>query len=143
MGTVKMKWVESQLMVGVDSGGHPLVVGSWSEQEPAWAGAKPSDLLLMAAASCTMYDVVMIMKRQRQPLEGLEVHCTGEQHSEPPYAFHSIHLEYIAKGEIDEKKLARAIDLSEEKYCSVINTLKPTVKVTNSYVLNPDAETNA
>lgn len=136
MGTVAVKWVDSQLMTGVDSFGHPLVIGSWPEKEPEWAGLKPSDLLLLSAASCSAYDVVMILTRQREPLEGLEVSCTGQQQPEPPYTFTRIHLHYRVQGAaLNPKKVERAIHLSEEKYCSVINTLKPTVEITSDFEL--------
>ena len=134
MGTVSIKWVESQLMTGADSFGHPLVIGSSTEKEPQWAGLKPSDLLLLAAASCSGYDVVMILTKQREPLEGLEISCTGEQESEPPYTFTKIHLHYRVKGaDLNPNKVERAIRLSEEKYCSVINTLKGTVEITKDF----------
>ncbi len=135
MGTVSLKWIDSQLMVGVDSYGHPLVTGSWPDKDPEWAALKPSDLLLLSAAACSAYDVVMILSKQREPLEGLEVSCTGEQDSNPPYVFTSIHLHYVVSGKVNVAKLERAIRLSEEKYCSVVNTLKPTVKVTSDYEL--------
>jgi putative redox protein len=137
MGTVTIKWIESTLMTGVDAAGHPLVIG-WSRQrEPEWAGLKPSDLLLLAAASCSTYDVVDILAKQREPLEGLEVTCTGEQLPEPPYAFTCIHLHYKARGAVNVNKLARAIQLSEEKYCSVINTLKPSVRISSDFEIIP------
>lgn len=137
MGTVAIKWIESQLMLGVDSFGHPLTIGSWPEQKPEWAGLKPSDLLLLSAASCSAYDVVLILGKQGEPLLGLEVTCTGEQQPDPPYAFTAIHLHYTARGAVNPDKLARAIVLSEEKYCSVINTLKASVKITSDYELLP------
>lgn len=133
MGTVRLRWVESQLMTGVDSFGHPLVIGSWPEKDPEWSGLKPSDLLLLSAASCSAYDVVLILNKQRQPLRGLEITCTGEQHPDPPHAFTHIHLHYIVKGECDMRRVNRAIELSENKYCSVINTLKPRVKFTSTF----------
>lgn len=133
MGTVAVKWIESQLMTGVDSFGHPLVIGSSTEREPQWAGLKPSDLLMISAASCSAYDVIMILDRQREPLVGLEVTCHGEQESEPPYTFTKMHLHYTLKGDLNPKKVERAIQLSEEKYCSVINTLKNQVAITNDY----------
>jgi len=67
MGTVAIQWSGSQLMIGVDSFGHPLVMGSWPERSPEWAGLKPSDLLLLSAAACSAYDVVMILGKQRAP----------------------------------------------------------------------------
>jgi len=133
MNQVALRWVEGQLMVGADSYGHPLVIGSWPEKQPEWAGLKPSDLLLLAAASCSAYDVVMILTKQREPLEALDVTCTGEQLSEPPHTFTTLHLHYTARGAVNPQKLARAITLSEEKYCSVISTLKPMVKITSAY----------
>lgn len=143
MGQVAVKWVDSQLIVGVDSFGHPLVMGSWPEQSPEWVGLKPSDLLLLSAAACSAYDVVMILGKQRQPLEGLEVTCQGTQLAEPPYTFTAIDLHYIAYGPLDSTKLARAITLSEEKYCSVVNTLKSVVKITSHYEIAPHTSPTA
>jgi putative redox protein len=133
VGTVTVKWVESLLMTGVDSFGRPLVIGWQRDKEPEWTGIKPSDLLLLAAASCSSYDIVTILTKQREPLEGLEVSCTGEQESDPPYQFTSIHLHFAVKGPVNPKKIERAIQLSEEKYCSVTNTLKHGVKITHDF----------
>jgi putative redox protein len=133
MSTVAVKWVDSQLMTGVDSFGHPLVIGSWPEKEPEWAGLKPSDLLMLAAASCSAYDVVMILTKQREPLDGLEVTCSGEQAAEAPYQFTRLHLHYTVRGPLNRKKVERAIQLSEEKYCSVINTLKASVEISSNF----------
>lgn len=134
-GSVFLKWVGSQSMVGSDSRGVPVVIGSQADQEPKVQGLKASDLLLLAAAACATYDIVTILTKQRQPLESLEVICTGEQESEPPYRFLSIHLHYRVKGAIDSQKLEKAIRLSEEKYCSVTNTLKSSVNITSDYEL--------
>jgi putative redox protein len=133
VGTVTVKWIESLLMTGVDSFGRPLVIGWQRDKEPEWTGVKPSDLLLLAAASCSSYDIVTILTKQREPLEGLEVSCTGEQESDPPYQFTSIHLHYAVKGTLNPKKVERAIQLSEEKYCSVTNTLQHGVKITHDF----------
>jgi putative redox protein len=133
MGTVTLKWIEATLMTGIDSAGHPLTIGWSRRREPEWTGLKPSDLLLLAAASCSTYDIVEILAKQHEPLEGLEVTCQGEQQPEPPYRFTCIHLHYLAKGAVNAHKLARAIQLSQEKYCSVLNTLKPSVKISSDF----------
>jgi len=143
MGTVAIKWSGSQLMVGVDSFGHPLVMGSWPERTPEWAGLKPSDLLLLSAAACSAYDVVLILGKQREPLEGLEVTCEGTQLPDPPNTFTAIHLHYTVRGSVNAQKLERAINLSEERYCSVVTTLKSVVKVTHSYELASDQKQGA
>lgn len=140
--TVGLKWVDETLMVGADSRGRSIVIGNAQAsktvetEQPAYLGVKASDLLLLAAASCSAYDIVTILQKQREPLLGLEVICTGQQLSQAPYAFVSVHLHYKVRGEVNAEKLARAIQLSEEKYCSVLATLKPGVKVSSDFEIN-------
>jgi len=112
---VSIKWVASHLMTAIDSRGTPLVISTWPEKQPQWTGLKASDLLLLAAASCATWDVTNILDKQREPLESLEVCCTGEQESDPPNKFTHIHLHYMFKGVLNPKKVARAIQLSEDR----------------------------
>lgn len=131
--TVYLKWIDSTLMAGMDSRGRSLIIGKIQDSDPEWLGLKPSDLLLLAAASCSAYDVITILQKQREPLEDLAIACTGEQLSDPPHTFVRVSIKYTIKGEVNEAKLKRAIKLSEEKYCSVISTLKPSVEFKSSY----------
>ena len=133
MGLIKLRWVEEKMMVATDSNGHSVVVGRSPDPEYNWVGVKPSDLLLMAVAACAAYDVVEILKKQREPMRDLMVSCSGDQMTEPPYSFTKIHLHYVIWGNISEIKLGKAISLSEEKYCSVISTLRPGVPVTSDF----------
>jgi putative redox protein len=135
--TISLKWIESYLMTAVDSRGSPLVIGSTQQDDLKWNGVKPSDLLLLSAAACSTYDVTMILKKQREPLVSLDVRCTGEQEVDPPYKFVRIHLRYILRGDLNPDKVARAIQLSEEKYCSVTNTLRSAVEITSDFVIEP------
>lgn len=136
MSTVKAKWINGELFVGVDSYGHPIVTGSWPEQDPEWAAVQPSDLLLLGIIACSGYDVVTILQKQREELTDLEISCTGEQMDEPPYAFTKIHIDYrlIGRG-LGESKIQRAIQLSEEKYCSVVATVRGVAEITSSYTI--------
>lgn len=120
-------------MLGVDSRGQSIVIGKNTETEPEIWGNKASDLLLISAASCSMYDVIVILQKQKQPLQDIQIICSGDQLEEAPHTFVSIHLHYIVKGDVDPEKLRRAIKLSEEKYCSVQATLRPTVKLTSDF----------
>ena len=140
MGHVAVKWTggDSQMFIGRDSFGHVVLSGSWprddSENWQEWKALKPSDLLLLSLASCSAYDVVMILGRQRQKLIDLYVDVKGKQTNKPPYAFTDIHLHYILKGEyLDPKKVERAIILSEGKYCSVAATVRGVATLTHSY----------
>lgn len=133
MGKVTLRWVEERMMTVTGSNGHSVVTGPSADPDYPWVGVKPAEMLLMAAASCSSFDVIEILKKQREPLQGLKVICEGDQKSEPPYPFTRIHLHYIAKGAIGPEKLERAIQLSEDKYCSVLATLRPGVPLSSSF----------
>jgi putative redox protein len=137
MGTVNLEWVKNQLFVASDSNGHSFTIGRAPDEPSKWIGVKPSDLLLLSAAACSTWDVVEIMSKQRQPLRDLQVRCTGEQMSDPPYTFTKIHIIYTAYGAVDPDKLEKAIRLSEDKYCSVISTLRLGVPVTSEFEICP------
>ena len=130
MGTVTLRLVESKLMVGTDSNDNSIVIGRSPEDNSKFAGVKASDLLLLAAAACSAYDVVEILRKQRQPLQDLKVLCTGTQQSDPPYAFTGIHLQYIVNGAVESEKLEKAIQLSVTKYCSVIASIRSDIPLT-------------
>jgi putative redox protein len=98
-------------------------------------GATPMELLALALAGCTSIDVVSILQKMRQPLEGLRVEVHGEKADEHPRRFLSLEVVYILKGALDEKKVQRAIELSETKYCSVEATLRPAVAISSRYVI--------
>lgn len=133
MGTVTLRWVEEKMMVVSDSSGHSIVVGRSPDPQFTYVGVKPSDLLLMSAAACSAYDVVDILTKQRESFVDLKVYCSGEQLSEPPYNFTKIHIHYEVHGSVNSEKLRRAIYLSEEKYCSVLCTIRPGVSLSSDF----------
>jgi putative redox protein len=132
-GSVNIKWAGARMMLGVDSRGAAIPIGYNRDADPTWNGVKPSDLLLLAAASCSAYDVIEILEKQRESVDELNVQCTGEQITEQPYKFVAVHLKYIIRGAVDPKKVERAIRLSEEKYCSVLATLRPSLTLSSEY----------
>ncbi len=98
-------------------------------------GATPMELLAVALAGCTSMDVISILQKMRQPLEGLRVEVHGEKADEHPKRFVALEVVYYLKGALDEKKVQRAIELSETKYCSVEATLRPAVSISSRHVL--------
>ena len=131
--SINLKWVDATFMIGADSRGRPVAIGSKTGGESEWLGLKSSDLLLLSAAACSTYDVVTILTKQREPFTAVEVKCTGEQDAEPPNAFVAIHLHYVIKGSVNAMKAEKAIKLSEDKYCSVIATLRHGVQITSDF----------
>ncbi len=133
MSSVQIKWLEGRQFVGVDSTAHSVVLSSPADG----IGMKPSDLLLLSLAGCTAYDVVGILEKKRQKLLGLTVEVSGEQEADPPWAFRRIHTIYRLRGELTEKAVKQAIELSESKYCSVAATLRAAAELTWEYVIEP------
>jgi len=133
MGTIILRSVEDKLMIATDSNGHSIVIGRSPDEGFTWYGMKPSDLLLISAAACSAYDVVEIMAKQKQPMRDLKVECRGDQMESPPYTFTRIHLHYLVYGNVDPQKLEKAIRLAEEKYCSVLSTLRPGVPISSDF----------
>lgn len=95
-----------------------------------WTGFSPAELLLAAAGTCSAWDVVEILRKQRQVVEGISVRVTGEQAEEPPWAYTEVVLHFTIKGHAVDRGLAeRAVRLSEEKYCSVTATIRGVARV--------------
>lgn len=132
MSKTTVTWVQNKQFVGTDSSKHSVVISSQDETNAV--GMKPSDLLLVSLASCSAYDVVNILTKKRKKLQHVQVDVDSEQQETAPWPFTKIHLHYIVAGEgITERDLAKAINLSHEKYCSVSATLKSSVELTHDY----------
>ena len=98
----------------------------------------PMQSVLMAAAGCSTIDIVMILEKMRQPLEDINVEVEGTRREEIPRVYTDIHLHYILKGDLKEKKVEQAINSSLEKYCSVSLMLEKAAKITSSYKIIKD-----
>lgn len=130
MATSTVKWIGGKTFVGTDSTSHSVVLSTPADG----VGMKPSELLLVALAACSAVDVVEILNKKRMPLSQFEISASGEQDSDPPWTFRKIHLHYCLRGKnLDEKSVAQAIDLSEEKYCSVAATIRATAQITTDF----------
>jgi putative redox protein len=136
MSEIKIKWAGDDQFVASDQKGHSVFLDIPVEKGGGGTGFRPSDLLPVALGGCSGVDVVRILQKKRQNLEGLEVTVTWEQQQEFPQYFKKFHLNYRITGSgIKKEAVERAIELSEEKYCSVGVTLKPNAEVTSSYVI--------
>ena len=130
MGTATVKWIEGKQFIGIDSTHHSVVLSTPDEG----VGIKPSELLLIAVAACSAVDVVEILEKKRMPLNHLEITSSGEQDQDPPWTFRKIRLHYRIGGKnLTEKAVSQAIQLSEEKYCSVAATIRATAEIITEF----------
>ncbi len=126
------------LFVGITPSGHALTLDTDHERNVA---PSPIELLLIALGSCTAVDVVSILQKKRQELVDYRVEISGKRREEHPRAFTRMEVKHIVKGRnISEAAVAQAIELSENKYCSVAATLRPTVEIISSYEIVPVEE---
>lgn len=130
MGTATVKWIGGKQFVGIDSTCHSVVLSTPDEG----VGIKPSELLLIAVASCSAVDVVEILSKKRMPLTHLEISSSGEQDGDAPWTFRKIALHFKLAGKnLTEKAAEQAIQLSEEKYCSVAATIRATAEIVTTF----------
>lgn len=121
--------------VGEPGYGGPVPIGG----DPDGPGAKPADLLPLSLAACTAYDVVAILRKQRQDLRGLEAVVTSTQDDDPPWTFRAIDVEWIVTGDVDPHKAERAVALAEGKYCAVAATIRGIVDLSYRVRVEPVA----
>lgn len=134
MVEIKMNWAGGIKFEGVGEFGHKIITDAAVKSGGTESGFKPTELLLYGIASCTGVDVVRILEKQRQKLESLEIQVKAFQDDDYPKPFHTVEIKFIAKGkDLSEKKLAKAIELSESKYCVVSQTIENEAKVTTSF----------
>jgi putative redox protein len=134
MQTATVKWIGEQEFVATSPSGHAVTIDSDRQSNKA---PGPMELLLLALGSCTATDVVIILEKKRQKLESLEVICSGERAPEPPSVWTKLEIFYRLSGRLDEAAVKRAIELSEEKYCSVSATLKKSATLSWRYEILP------
>ena len=136
MGSAKIQWQPGGMtFIGTDSTNHSVVLSTPGDG----VGMKPSELLLVAVGSCTAVDVVSILEKKRTPLSSLEIEVSAEQQEEPPWTFRKVHIHYNLRGhKLTNKAVEQAIQLSEEKYCSVSATIRGMAEITTSFEILTD-----
>jgi putative redox protein len=121
-----LTWREALQFDGELAGSPPIRIDGDNVTAPG-----PMGLLLLAAASCTGSDVVLILEKMRITLQSLRIEAAGTRRETDPRRYLALHFIYRLRGEgLDEARARRAIDLSIEKYCSVMHSLAPDIRIT-------------
>ena len=134
MRTATVKWAGNEEFLATMPSGQSVIFDGASEHKN---GPSPKETLLGALGACTAIDVETILRKKRQDLQSLEVIVSGEDAPEPPQVWTRIELVYRLTGNLDEKAVRDAIELSETKYCSVAAMLGKTAKITYRYEILP------
>ena len=137
MTNAQVTWVQDMQFVGMGDTGHAIVMDASKEGGGYGSGSSPMEVLLMGVLGCTAMDVISILKKMRQPVQGLKIMATGERATEHPKKYTQIHIEYVAYGAVDPVSLGRAVELSETHYCGAMATVRGTATITNSTHVEP------
>lgn len=131
----RIKWVEDVMFVAESGTGHGIVLDGAPESGGRNLGMRPMELMALGVGSCSSYDVVTILKKARQDVTSCEAEIEAKRVDTTPAVFESIHLHFRVSGnELSEKQVARAVELSADKYCSASIMLKNAgVKVTHDF----------
>lgn len=130
----RVKWLDNMSFVGESGSGHSIVMDGAPDSGGRNLAARPMEMVLMGMGGCTAFDVVLILKRQRQAIEDCIVELSAERAEDVPKVFTKIHVHYVIKGkDLSEKRVAKAVELTAEKYCSVSIMLAATVEITHDF----------
>ena len=130
----EIKWVGKREFIGETESGHKLSMDIAVEKGGENTGPTPMELVLLALGGCTGLDVVSILEKKRSKLEGMEIKINAEKTENHPRVFSKIKIEYVFKGkDLKESDLKTAIELSQEKYCSVSGMLNKTAELSYTW----------
>lgn len=130
----KVKWIDGAMMIGESQSGHAVVMDGPEAFGGRNIGIRPMEMLLIGLGGCTTFDVVSILKKTKQDLISCGVEIKAKRADIHPKIFTDIHIHFIIKGNnIEEKKVAKAIDLSANKYCSASQMLASAANITHDF----------
>ena len=130
----RVKLVDGITFVAESGSGHAVVMDAAPEVGGRDLGPRPMEMLLMGAGGCSAIDVVMILRKARQPVADCVVELEAERAAQDPKVFTRIHMHYVVTGKgVNPLQVEKAIKLSKEKYCSATIMLAKTAEVTSDF----------
>jgi len=130
----RIKWVQDATFLGESGSGHAVVMDGPPDYGGRNLGVRPMEMLLLGMGGCASFDVVLILNRSRQAITDCVAEIEAERAEQDPKVFTAIHVHFIVTGrQLNEKRVARAVELSAEKYCSASIMLGKTATITHDY----------
>ncbi len=130
----RVKWLDHMSFVGESGSGHSVVMDGAPEAGGRDLGIRPMEMLLLGLGGCTAFDVVSILHKSRQQITDCEVEIEAERATDIPKVFTKIHVHFIVSGkDLDPGRVARAVELSADKYCSASRMLGKVAEITHDF----------
>ncbi|MGA9395076.1 MAG: OsmC family protein [Azonexus sp.] len=132
-----VRWMGSDAgmsFVAESGSGHAVVMDGAADAGGRNLGLRPMEMVLAGTGGCTAFDIVLILKRGRHAVSGCEVQLTAERADVDPKVFTRIHFHFKIKGRhLKPEAVARAIELSKDKYCSASIMMGKTATITHDF----------
>jgi len=129
----RILWSGDRRFVGQTESGHSIVIGTAHGDSPK-PGPSAMEVVLIGAGACSAWDVVDILQKGRLDVEDVAVELDADRAPEPPKTFTRIHMHFVVKGRgLTEAKVARAVNLSVEKYCSATKMLEKSADISHDF----------
>ena len=133
----KVTWKEDLTFIGTADSGFNIQIDTKKAAGGNDSGLTPMELLAIGVAGCTAMDVISILTKKRQDVTQFEVQVHAQRADEYPKKYTAMNIEYVVTGkQVDPEALARAVELSEEKYCSAIASLRGNVEFTHTLTIH-------
>jgi len=134
--TAKISWVDGALFVAEGGNGHTITMDGAPDDGGRNLASRPMEVVLMGMGGCTAIDVVSMLKKQRQDIEGVEISLVAERADDHPKVFTSVKVVYTVRGrKLNRALIERAVSLSDEKYCSATAMVRKSASITHEIVL--------
>jgi len=126
----RVKWVDGMSFVGVSGSGHTVAIDGAPEHGGRNLAMRPMEMMLTGTVACTAFDVLLILKKARQPVADCVVEAEADRALTEPKVFTRIRLRYLVAGRgLDAHQVERAVKLSKDKYCSATLMLAKTAEI--------------
>ena len=139
MMNVEIKYIDNLTFVGKGESNHWVPIDASVKAGGSGAGATPMEMLLFGVGGCTAVDVIMMLKKRKKTIDKFNIRIEAERADDHPKVFTHLHLTYRFWGkDLTEKEVARAIELSESKYCSASAMIAKSAKIRYDFEINPE-----
>jgi|SRR5579863_5563774 len=134
---VEINWAGDASFIGRTEGGHRIVMDGPPDAGGRDRGPRPMEVVLLGMGGCTSFDVVNILRKGRQAVTECVAQIEAERAPADPKVFTRIHVHFVVTGrDLDAARVARAIELSAEKYCSASIMLAKTASITHDFEIH-------
>ena len=136
---IEVQLLKDMTFIGKSSTGHSIVMDTSAKSGGNQSAPTPMEMVLIGLGGCTGMDVISILRKMKQDVKGFRIEIEKKNADEHPKVYTAISMKYIFSGSrLDEKKIERAINLSQDKYCSVSAMLGKTADISHTFEIEEE-----